>query len=92
MLSRNYPRPGIPYITVNLPSFFTSSRGGRKLIFEGFTYNKDKHDSKSGKTDWKCDIQQCKGRRITDYDDRFLKELTHSHGRDTPKIELQVYS
>ena len=34
------------------PSFFTSSRGGRKLAFEGFTYNKDKQDSKSGKTYW----------------------------------------
>jgi len=37
---------------INLQVFFTSSRGGRKLAFEGFTYNKDKQDSKSGKTYW----------------------------------------
>ena len=59
------------------------------MAFEGFTYNKDKHDSKSGKTYWKCDIKQCKGTIITDYDDRILKESPHSHGPDTPQIEVQ---
>jgi len=72
-----------------IESFFTSSRGGRKLAFEGFRYNTDTQDSKSGKTYWKCDIQQCKGRIITDYDDRILREWPHSHGPDTPQIQVQ---
>ena len=72
------------------PGFFLSSRGARKLSFQGYSYGKDRLDPKTGKCYWKCDNRKCKGRIITSSDDRILKQTAHNmHGPDIPKIEVQ---
>ena len=72
------------------PDFFLSSRGARKLSFQGCSYCKNRLDPKTGKCYWKCDNRQCKGRIITSSDDRILKQTGHNmHGPDISQIGEQ---
>ena len=72
------------------PDFFLSSRGARKLSFQGYSYCKDRLDPKTWKWYGKCDNRQCKGSIITSSDDRILKQTDHNmHGPDIPQIEVQ---
>jgi hypothetical protein len=70
--------------------FFNSSRGGKKVSLEGYIFSKDKSDEKTGKTYWKCELRSCRGRLITNHDNRILKESEHNHGPDHPLVDLQM--
>ena len=72
------------------PDCFLSSRGARKLSFQGYSYCKDRLDPKTGKCYWKCENRKCKGRIITSSDDCILKRTGYNmHGPDIPQIEAQ---
>ena len=72
------------------PDVLLSSRGARKLRFQGYSYCKDRLDPKTVKRYWKGDNRQCKGRIITSSDDRILKQTDcNMHGPDIRQIEEQ---
>lgn len=72
------------------PTFFLSTRGGKKLSFKGYTYGKDRESADSCKIYWKCDDRKCKGRLITDSSDSVLKLTEHNmHGPDYASSVIQ---
>ena len=70
--------------------YFLSSRGGRKLSFEGYIYSIDREDKKTEKIYWKCENRACKGRLITGTANSVLKRKIHDqHEPDIARVEVQ---
>ena len=62
--------------------FIKTGRGGRKLLYNGFTYVVDK--KVNGTTYWRCEKRKvCKGRIITTNDTRPERSSDHSHPPDS---------
>lgn len=73
-----------------IPEFYTSNRGAKKLIFKGYQYGRGKEIGQ--KIYWKCEDRTCKGRLITDTAEQaaVLKETPHTaHGPNMADIEVK---
>ena len=63
-----------------IPTFFLSSRGGKKMGLKGYVYSKDGENKDT--VYWRCEDRKCKG-RVVMKDSRVIKDTVHDHGPDT---------
>ena len=50
------------FCDTSTPVYYSSNRGGTKLKFKGFVYNKDR--TIESKINWRCEDRKCKGRIV----------------------------
>jgi hypothetical protein len=69
--------------------FITSQKGARKLVLDGYMFQKEK-DGSNNKEIWRCEIRTCKARAHSKADQLVNQHGAHNHAVVHGKSEVEI--